>query len=178
MEDIVSHRQIDCVPGNLCVGNHPGYTKCLADTDTSTYWGSQSNIDISCRIGDRSALMTLSAAIQAQSAEVVSYRVCQQLNYMSGLCLNLSGFSLVSPTLATSANPLRVATMPSYSHSKLLENVCTFKYSFWLSVLCPSYIVSIIPSFSPSTMTPLTLWTINRSSNRPASIFPLSFPSR
>ena len=50
MEDIVSHRQIDCVPGNLCVGNYPGYTKCLADTDTSTYWESQSNTDAALRI--------------------------------------------------------------------------------------------------------------------------------
>jgi hypothetical protein len=67
--------------------------------------------------------MTLSAAIQAQSAEVVSYRVCQQLNYMSGLCLNLSGFSLVSPTLATSANPLRVATMPTLTPIYLKTSV-------------------------------------------------------
>ena len=130
MEDIVSHRQIDCVPGNLCVEKYPGYTKCLADTDTSTNWGS-------IAVEYRYCLSNwgLQCTYDSQCCDPGTI-------YRSGFVPSMSTTELYVWALFESKRVFACIAHFSrfwksfkgrnhaYSHTKLFEIISTFKYSF------------------------------------------------
>eukprot|EP01036_Dinobryon_divergens_P027191 gene27191-35921_t len=166
----------DCVPGNQCVGNYPGFTKCQADTSTYRTGNCLSNYGLQCT--DDSQCCDPGAICGSGS-----YRVCQQLNYLSGLCLNPSGFSLRTPTSTTSVTPsTTLSTAPFYDSTnrpttRSPSNVKTTTVSRSPSAF-PTIVPSLRkPSISPTTRIPSIVPSLRKPSISPTTRTPSIAPT-